>query len=60
METKTEQHGQIWSTDVFYGTLRKTSSDTLILTMPKKLAEFGQYKEGDVLKVLVRKKDVSQ
>lgn len=35
----------------------RSTNETLIITIPKNVVDFGGYKDGDLIKVLIKKQD---
>lgn len=56
---KEQEHNNIqnfeWDIDKFYDQIRVING-VMVISIPHKLADFGQYKEGDVLEIWIRKK----
>lgn len=42
-------------TEQFVGTVRTSGGTSLEITIPQKLCEFANIKEGDLIKVLIKK-----
>ena len=43
--------------ETFYGEIREQQTGLMVITIPKKLMEFSGWKEGDMLKVMAKKKE---
>ena len=43
--------------ETFYGEIREQQTGLMVITIPKKLMEFTGWKEGDMLKVMAKKKE---
>lgn len=44
--------------ETFYDNIKELSNGVLRITIPDKLAKFGNFKAGDVIKVMIQKADV--
>jgi hypothetical protein len=50
----------IKESEIFYNVIKRLGSGQLYISIPVNVVEFGEYKQGDQVKVMIQKKETEQ